>query len=380
MRYLAILTLRNEGAFLLEWLAHHRAVGFTDFLVFSNDCQDGTDRMLDRLDDLGHLTHVRNDGPYGKGGIQFSALKLADRHRLVKKADWIMALDIDEFVNIHAGRGQLGDLLEALPEADAITLTWRLFGSGDTLRYEDTPVTEQFTRCAPEVIHWPWRAAMFKTLYRNDGTYRKTGVHRPRGVEDDSALEQFRWFDCEGRELGPQFKTRRLFSDYGQPNHRLAQLNHYALGAMESFVLKADRGRAVHSDHMLDVDYWVERNFNTDEDTSIARYSEARAAIQALLLEDGKLARLHEKAVAWRHARFRELMLQEPFRALFARLLMTPPSRPINAVTARTLAGFATLGRRAEQALSAPAPQAPPEQSADRANAETETPKESGTD
>jgi hypothetical protein len=131
---------------------------------------------------------------------------------------------------------------------------------------------------------------------------------------------------------------------------------------------------------MLDVDYWVERNFNTDEDTSIARYSEARAAIQALLLEDGKLARLHEKAVAWRHARFRELMLQEPFRALFARLLMTPPSRPINAVTARTLAGFATLGRRAEQALSAPAPQAPPEQSADRANAETETPKESGAD
>lgn len=38
MRTLAILTQRNEGAFLLEWLAHHRAIGFTDFLVFSNDC------------------------------------------------------------------------------------------------------------------------------------------------------------------------------------------------------------------------------------------------------------------------------------------------------------------------------------------------------
>ena len=45
MRYLAITTLRNECAFLLEWLAHHRAVGFTDFLVFSNDWQDGTDAM-----------------------------------------------------------------------------------------------------------------------------------------------------------------------------------------------------------------------------------------------------------------------------------------------------------------------------------------------
>lgn len=362
MRFLAILSVRNEAAFLLEWLAHHRAVGFTDFLVFSNDCQDGTDRMLDRLDALGHLTHVRNDGPYGKDGIQFSAMKLADKHRLVKKADWILALDIDEFVNIHAGRGTLTDLLDALPDADAITLTWRLFGNGDTPRYEDRPVTEVFTRCAPEVIHWPWRAAMFKTLYRNDGTYRKTGVHRPRGLRDEAHLNFYRWFDCEGRELGQAFKTKRLFSDYGQPNHRLAQLNHYPLGAMESYVLKADRGRAVHSDHMLGMDYWVERNFNTDEDTSVSRYAPARDAIRALLMEDDKLARLHADAVAWRHQRFRELMLEDPYRALFSRLLMTPPSRPINAVTARTLTGFALLGRREEarraQETSSSAPEA----------------------
>ena len=51
MRALAILCVKNEGAFLLEWLAHHRATGFTDFLVFSNDCSDGTDLMLDRLAD-----------------------------------------------------------------------------------------------------------------------------------------------------------------------------------------------------------------------------------------------------------------------------------------------------------------------------------------
>ena len=46
-QFLAILCVRNEAAFLLDWLAHHRATGFTDFLVFSNDCTDGTDLMLD---------------------------------------------------------------------------------------------------------------------------------------------------------------------------------------------------------------------------------------------------------------------------------------------------------------------------------------------
>ncbi|MCA0856670.1 glycosyltransferase family 2 protein [Phaeobacter italicus] len=347
MRSLAILTQRNEGAFLLEWIAHHKAVGFSDILVLSNDCQDGSDRMLDRLEDLGHITHLRNDPPYDKSGIQFAALKKADKHRLTRKADWILALDIDEFVNIHTGNGQISDLLEALPDADAVTLTWRLFGNGDTIRYEDRPVTEQFLRCAPEVIHWPWRAAMFKTLYRNNGTYRKTGVHRPRSPADEAALDSYRWFDGSGRELDSSFKTQRVFSNYGQANFDLVQLNHYPLGAMESYVLKADRGRAVHSSDQLGMDYWVERNFNTDEDNSINRYAPARRAISDLLFADGKLAKLHARAVDWRHGRFRQLMQQDQYRTLFSRLMMTPSSRLISPTTAQTLAGFAALARQA---------------------------------
>lgn len=343
-RILAVLSLRNEAAFLLDWLAHHRAVGFTDFLVLSNDCQDGTDAMLDRLEQLGWLTHLPNDGPYDKGGIQFTGLKLADRHKLVKKADWIMALDIDEYVNIHVGDNTLSALLEALPQATAITLTWRLFGNAGIMRYRDQPVSETFTRCAPTVMYWPWRAAMFKTLYRNDGTYRKLGVHRPRSADKDR-LDAAQWYDGEGRALEDQFKLARIFNTYGRSNYKLAQLNHYALGAMESFVLKADRGRAVHSDHLLDMDYWVERNFNTESDTTIRQIAPRSAPLREELRADPELAQLHDAAVAWRKARFLHLMELEPFRALFARLLMTPPSRPISLTSARTLAGFANLGQ-----------------------------------
>lgn len=339
MKFIAILTVRNEGAFLLEWLAHHRAIGFNDFLVFSNDCQDGTDTMLDRLAGLGWLTHVRNDGPYDKAGIQFAALKQADRMDVVRKADWVLPLDIDEFVNIHSGDGTLPALLAAVPDATAITLTWRLFGNGDVVRYGDGPVLETFTTCAPAVIYWPWRAAMFKTLYRNDGTYAKLGVHRPRSP-DKARLDRARWFDGEGRELDGRFKTGRLFSDYGQPNHALVQLNHYPLGAMESFLLKADRGRA-NKVQALGVDYWVERNFNTARDTSIQRIDPLSAPLRAQLHTDPVLGELHRKAVDWRKDRFAMLMKQEPFRDLFTRLLMTPPSRPIDLPTAHMLTQFA---------------------------------------
>ena len=206
-RILAILTVKNEGAFLLDWLAHHRAAGFTDFLVLSNDCDDGTDRMLDRLSDLGWLTHVSNDSPHGKGP-QWTALALADAHPLKAAADWVLVLDIDEFVNVHAGDRTVQALLAALPEATAIPLTWRLFGNCGLRAYEDRPVTEQFLRAAPAVMGWPWRAAMFKTLFRNDGSYGKLGVHRPRQPDPDRLGRQ-RWFDGSGRELRRAFHTGR---------------------------------------------------------------------------------------------------------------------------------------------------------------------------
>lgn len=348
MRALAVLCVKNEGAFLLEWIAHHRAVGFTDFLVFSNDCDDGTDAILDRLDAMGQITHVRNDGPYDKGGIQWTAYKMADKHPLVKAADWVMTLDVDEFVNIHVGDRTLTALFDALPDATAFTMTWRLFGSSDLRRFSDHPVTKTFTRAAPAKMAWPWRASMFKTLYKNTGVYGKLGVHRPRNP-DKSRLDEARWFDGRGMELPEMFKTRRLFSNYGRDNYPMFQLNHYALGAMETYILKAARGRAVHGADQLGVDYWVERNYNQDEDTTIHALASSVNPLIQTLRDDATLLALHNDAVEWRKTRFTELMMEEPFRALFGRLLQTPPSRLVDPDEARALYKFAQLGKRAEQ-------------------------------
>ncbi|WP_420863125.1 glycosyltransferase family 2 protein [Algirhabdus cladophorae] len=345
MKALAVLCVRNEAAFLIEWLAHHRAVGFTDFLVFSNDCQDGTDILLDRLQDMGEVQHIRNDGPYDKRGIQFTALKIAEKLPIVAEADWILPLDVDEFVNIKTGGHQLVDLFAALPDADAIALTWRLFGNAGKVRYDDLPVTDQFRQAAPEVLFWPWRASMFKTLYRNSGVYKKLGVHRPRSPDPDRVEDQ-NWFDGEGRALDAKYKTKRIFSNFGRSNTALVQLNHYPLGAMESYVLKADRGRAVHSSDLLGVDYWIERNFNQETDTSIDALKPERAAIAAGLMTDDTLAKLHAAAVNWRKARFDALMLQEPFRALFGRLLMTPPSRLVPQKAASFMMRYANTARK----------------------------------
>ena len=326
VRVLAILTVRNEGAFLIEWLAHHRAAGFTDFLVFSNDCHDGTDAMLDRLAAMGWLTHVPNPGPHDKGA-HFEALKKAERHPLFKAADWAAAIDIDEFLAVHVGDHTVQALLSALPETDAISLTWRMFGNAGVVQQQDRPVTETFTRAAPPVLYWPWRAQMFKTLFR-PALFPKPGIHRPRGGHQGQ-----RWHDGSGRAMpdGPA----RLFSPLGQDNCGLVQLNHYAIGTMEGYLLKCDRGRANRDAAGFDTGYWVERNFSAVEDRSSLNVDSR--ALRDALHADAELSALHKAAFRWRQKRFAEMMEEEPWRALFGRLLLVPPSRILTAEEARLI-------------------------------------------
>ena len=87
-RAFLVATAKNEGPFLLEWVAHHLAIGFTDLVVYTNDCSDGTDDMLIRLEELGLAHHRRNVIPEGLRP-QPSALNYAQEEPVVCKSDLI---------------------------------------------------------------------------------------------------------------------------------------------------------------------------------------------------------------------------------------------------------------------------------------------------
>ena len=320
MRVLALLCVKDEAAVLAEWLAHHRRIGVTDVLAFSNDCTDGTDAMLDRFAAMGGLTHLRGRG--GQRGPQWAALREAAAHPLMQAADWVVCLDVDEFINPRAGT--LEGLVAAVPEADCIALTWRMFGASGLNVYEDRPMTERFTRCAPDPLHWPWRCAMIKTLWRR-GSHARPGVHRPLDPVGDPV-----WVDSNGARLPGSFAERGVFTDYTRPAYGLMQLNHYALGDAQSFVVKAARGRANREGSPVDAGYWVERNLNQVEDASLKVDRDA-------VLEDAEIARLHAAGVAWRQRRFVELMREDVWRDLYTRVVMAGESRAFGAEAAQAI-------------------------------------------
>ena len=53
MSYTLVATAKNEGPYLLEWVAYHRMIGFDNILIFQNDSDDYTHETLRILDSLG---------------------------------------------------------------------------------------------------------------------------------------------------------------------------------------------------------------------------------------------------------------------------------------------------------------------------------------
>lgn len=306
-----VATMRDEGPFLLEWIAHHIAIGVDNFLIFTNDCSDGTDLILDRLEQLGIVTHVRNK--VGLGGIPHQeALTLARNHPMVRKSSWIVHIDADEFINVHIGDGTLPELVAEIGDANFIAMTWRLFGNNNIDTFEDRPITEQFVRCAPAFLPKPHTAWGFKTMYRNIGVYRKLGVHRPNKLNEEMRSE-VRWVNGSGEPMPPIITDDGWRSERHSIGYKLVSLNHYALRSAEAFLVKRARGRANHASRTLGLNYWIRMDFNSVEELSMLRHLPRIRAEIEVLKQDTKVADLHQRAVDWYKQRIGELKLVPEF-------------------------------------------------------------------
>ncbi|WP_371153526.1 glycosyltransferase family 2 protein [Jannaschia sp. 2305UL9-9] len=313
----AIVTcMRNEGPYILDWIAHHRAIGVDDFLVYTNDCTDGTDTLLDLLQDAGVLQHRENPFRQTDMKPQHAALAAAEDEAIMARAGWAICMDVDEYLNIHAGEGTLRDLYAAVGDANMISVTWRLFGNDDLDQFADQPVTERFSRCAPHLIRKPHQAWGFKTLFRNIGLYKKMGVHRPKGLKPD-LWEQISWVNGSGRPMPNEMLRSGWRSTTETYGYDLVTLNHYAVRDAESFLVKRDRGRVNHVDRDQGLGYWFRMNNNAEIDTSIQRRAVATGAERDRLTALPGVAAQHDACVAAHRAKIAELKQARAFAAFY---------------------------------------------------------------
>ncbi|WP_347815878.1 glycosyltransferase family 2 protein [uncultured Planktomarina sp.] len=338
MRILAVTTLRNEAPFVVEWVAHMRAIGVTDLLVYTNDCDDGTDQLLAVLARHGVLHHIVQKMPQGISP-QWQALKAAWRHPLRKLCDWAVVCDVDEFINVHLGAGSLHDLISAVPEqTDAIAMPWRLFGNAGIDRFEDRPVTLQFQHSIPSETIFPIAATFFKTLFKPAGPFNGFGVHRPKQKDAEKHPQPY-WsvYDLpQNITLLGQMPNRMSLIGMADGT-RLVECNHYSLRSAQSFLMKQMCGLPNRSSKPIDLAYWVQRNFNTEHNPSIERSAEARIAEMDRLLQLEDVAQAHQAGVVHHQTRIAQILAHPESYELYCNILLAAEGRALLDNQAREL-------------------------------------------
>lgn len=291
MNAVGVTCIRDEGPWLLDWIAHHLAAGFDHFLIASHDCTDGADTLLNALDAAGIITHIPFS-PEGSASVQWQAMKHLSRHKRYKTSDVALFLDVDEYLVLDDI--SISDLMG---DADAVPLRWHLFGHSGRSTWHDTPVTKRFTHAAPDGIALPL-AHFFKTLHR-PSAFRELGIHRPKGKDAT-------WASASGRLLPPAFAAQQSrINLFGVPHHgERAWLNHYSVRSIEEFVLKSARGLPNHMEKPVAAGYWAERNFNTTQDLRIAPMLDAAQAVRQNL---GAFDALHDACITHHHAALKAL-------------------------------------------------------------------------
>jgi hypothetical protein len=287
--------MRNEGIHILEWLAYHRVIGFGPIVICTNDCADGSDRLLDLLAEAGKVTHLPNPLPPATPP-QAAGIVRAIAHLALTKASWLAHLDSDEFLNIAPGAAPVQTLIPRADDAHTIALPWRMFGDNGHAVWPGETLPA-FTACEPA----PDPATVkFKSLFRFRA-FASASDHMPTQPLIDAPLA----VNGAGEPLSAvplHGKPRSRYLPVETALRGGAVVNHYATRSTDVFLLKNDRGRGMGppSDKYHLGSKWHGRaNRNDVQDRSILRRWPEVAAELARLRALPGVAQAEAACRAW---------------------------------------------------------------------------------
>lgn len=270
-------SIKNEGPFLLEWVAYHRMIGFERVIVFSNDCTDGSVEMLDALAKHGFVEHyqqeiINNEAP------QHKAAKTALDAGMFPIGDWVMWLDLDEFLVVNIGNGSLDALRRHLSGVDSIAFNWRVFGGNHQVGLTDRFVSENYVGATQRNSN---HNSAVKSLFQMSEKVRNLHLHQPFWIpevrssvriKNGASLMQAESFAHAGRPATSPMARLQV----GRGSYRLGQVNHYMVRNRDLYMLKKLRGdgsiSSIRTDSRYSDAYFNKYDINEREDRAILRH------------------------------------------------------------------------------------------------------------
>ncbi|SLN19094.1 hypothetical protein AQS8620_00428 [Aquimixticola soesokkakensis] len=296
---LVMTCTRNEGPFILEWVAWQKMLGFDDVLICYNDCTDHSPELMARLQEAGWLTALEVTPTVGKPP-KLSLHKAGHAHPLTQKAGWFFLCDIDEFLVLHTEDGTLASFLgEETPNVAGIAIHWKVFGDSGLTRWEDQLTHRMFTQAGgpgTRVNHF------FKSFIYQPRRFKRLGAHSPKGWQGEGPWNEGvnRWIRSNGARISgynPDTNPKSLTHEQ-YITHDTAQVNHYVIRTRENYAFKQGRASASAGVDRYTDDFLRRHNRNDEVNTDALAQKERFDAVYAQIRAVPDVERLHHLCCA----------------------------------------------------------------------------------
>ena len=227
-----VSSIKNEGPWLIEWIAHYKALGVDEIIIYFNDSDDGSVELLRRLADANQIVAVQNIV-----SVDVSPQRQAFAHalaslRLAYSAEWVAFIDVDEFLVADEPLNDIDAMIQSVcisgkHRIDCIAINWDWFADSDQFDWEDGLVVDRFTAA--------FNHFMKKCIFRPEAATSVYEIHYPTLVEGARAVDSLGGeivdlkVNCPAKELPP------------------LRLNHYFAKSFKEFTLKKLRGRGARA-------------------------------------------------------------------------------------------------------------------------------------
>lgn len=221
----ACAIVKNEGAYIYEWLSFHHVVGVERFFIYDNNSTDDTRAEIARWPLRDRVTVI--DWPHVPGQLAAYHHMLA-HHR--DAATWCAFIDCDEFLCPRGPISVRDFLYEMSPLCDTLYVHWLMFGSSGQVARTPGPVTERFLRRG--------HADFGPNLIGKSITRLATGAvpSSPHVVRGPGRFVNEMNVALDTAATAPGLR----------PSHRFIALNHYFTKSLEEWRQRRALGMADH--------------------------------------------------------------------------------------------------------------------------------------
>ncbi|BCJ91164.1 hypothetical protein IZ6_18990 [Terrihabitans soli] len=259
-------TVRNEGSYITEWLAYHRAVGIRHFIIYDDGSTDETVSEIKRTLPADSFTII----PWSLRTVDVSSYQILNSQAIAfshailnfgRHYRWMAFIDADEFLLPKSGK----TVEEALLRVNGfpnVSLPWHMFGTSNHDRRPPGPILENYTMRGADPLSRKKNASNFKCVVDPCEVTEVSIHHFKTRLHGENTCNDVGYVTTRKGRKSPAFYSSGAL-----------QLNHYYSKSKEELEAKLARGPASPASRL---------RYET-------RVRTAMASIESDMVEDGQM-------------------------------------------------------------------------------------------